>query len=221
MNSRRRTSRAGSANLRRRGPVRSVRERIVIVCEGSKTEPVYLRYVHSAAASLIVELVIVDEPATSPKQLVERAVSIKRDSDRELRRTRDPNAVAEHIWCVFDVDEHLFIREACAHAAAHGINLAVSNPCVELWFLLHFQSQTSYIDRAEVFVQLKRHLSSYEKSAVRITDLPDGHDEAKKRAIDLDRKHAGDGTDFPENNPSTGMWKLVDLIKSDPHSSGR
>lgn len=118
MNSRRRTSRAGSASLRRRGPVRSVRERIIIVCEGSKTEPAYLRYVHSTAASLIVELVIVDEPATSPKQLVERAVSIKRDSDRELRRTRDPNAVAEHIWCVFDVDEHLFIREACAHAAA-------------------------------------------------------------------------------------------------------
>lgn len=86
--------------------------------------------------------------------------------------------------------------------------------------MLHFQAQTSYIGRADVFVQLKRHLPSYEKSALRITDLPGEYGEAKKRAIDLDRKHAGDGTNFPKNNPSTGIWKLVDLLKSDPQTPG-
>jgi hypothetical protein len=90
----------------------------------------------------------------------------------------------------------------------------MSNPCLELWFILHFEDQTAYIDRqaaqhrAEEFLGCSKVLS---ESAVRV--LADGYDEARRRATKLDEKHAGDGSP-PVSNPSSGVWRLIDLIRN-------
>jgi hypothetical protein len=51
---------------------------------------------------------------------------------------------ADEVWCVFDVDEHPKLAEARDQANANGIQLAVSNPCFELWLLLHFQEHRAH-----------------------------------------------------------------------------
>ena len=33
-----------------------------------------------------------------------------------------------------------------ASAGANGIRLAISNPCFELWLILHFQDHTAWLD---------------------------------------------------------------------------
>ena len=97
-------------------------------------------------------------------------------------------------------------------AQEHCIHLAISNPCIELWFLLHFEDQTAYIERRQAQSLAKEQLGC----GKRLDDdalgaLEEGFEEAKKRARYLDVKHEGDGSGA-NANPSSGVWRLVDSI---------
>ena len=39
--------------------------------------------------------------------------------------------------------------------------------------------------------------------------------DAARRARALTTKHVGDGTEFPKDNPSSGMYRLLEAIESD------
>jgi hypothetical protein len=202
---------AARRNVGRREP----RKRVVVICEGEKTEPTYLRLLNIRTREALIELEIVDEPATNPKKLVERACSLNRAAAKEQRRTKDPNARIDEIWCVFDVDEHVLLREACQQALDNRVRLAVSNPSIEVWFLLHFQDQWAHIHRHEALRVLRDHLPRYDKGFVDVEDLLGRFDAARSRAQRLDVKHQGDGTQFPDNNPSSDLWKLVQSLKAE------
>ena len=50
-------------------------------------------------------------------------------------------------------------------AEAKGIQIAISNPCFEFWYLLHFQYTTRFLkDYPAVKAMLTVHLPDYEKS---------------------------------------------------------
>jgi hypothetical protein len=121
-------------DLQRRRPRRQPKVRFPIVCEGTVTEPRYFKDVQHTERSLI-DLQI--EPGGTPKTLVERAAERKKDADGKSRKLKDDNQKYEEVWCVFDVDEHPLIPEAKNQARANGIEMAISNPCFELWALLH------------------------------------------------------------------------------------
>lgn len=90
----------------------------------------------------------------------------------------------------------------------------MSNPCLELWFILHFENQTAYLERdvaqhrAEELLGCSKILTD---SALRA--LAGNYDQARRRAIKLGEKHAGDGSP-PASNPSSGMWRLIDVIRN-------
>ncbi|MDR6558187.1 hypothetical protein J2809_002557 [Arthrobacter pascens] len=163
--------------------------------------------------STILELLIIDEPATSPKQIVERACHEKKKSEQLARQTKDPNAAYDSVWCAFDIDEHPFIKEACQQARDNGIETAISNPCIEVWFLLHFENRTAQLHRREARRLLENYIANYDKTLVALSGMEGKYADAKKRAQLLDNKHTGDATLFPENNPSSGMWRLVDHLQ--------
>jgi hypothetical protein len=59
------------------------------------------------------------------------------------------------------------LHDAIRKAEANGIKLAVSSPCAELGFVLHFENQTAYVEcseaqsRAPVLIRcLKGHTDS-------------------------------------------------------------
>jgi RloB-like protein len=186
--------------------------RIAVVCEGAKTEPSYLKSVEAHARSALLELIIVDESSTLPKHLVERACQVRRDATRIAKRSQDPNEEIEHVWCVFDVDEHPQIAEACQQATDNDIKVAITNPAIELWFLLHFQTQTAFIHRHDALARLKEHLPTYSKRLDTIDLLLGRYEVARSRAVALAAKHEGDGTTFPDDNPSSGLFHLIDLL---------
>jgi hypothetical protein len=114
---------------------------------------------------------------------------------------------------VFDVDEHPRLAEAIALAGRHSIGLAISNPCLELWFLLHFEDRTAYIDRHDVQRRAQKHLGCDKV----LTDpalhmLADRYPDAVARATRLDDKHRGDGSVIGAN-PSTTVWRLIEEIR--------
>ena len=114
---------------------------------------------------------------------------------------------------MFDVDEHPNLAAAVELACRNGIEVAVSNPCLELWFLLHFEESSAFLDRKEA----QRRAQAYLRSGKLLTEaaleeLAVRHDDAVGRAIKLDAKHRGDGS--PDGaNPSSNVWRLIDLIR--------
>ena len=183
--------------LRRRKPFREPRLRILIVREGTRTEPEYFMDMRNRERSL-VDLDI--RPGGDPKALVERAAFLRKESERRARK--DANERYEHVWCVFDVDEHAHLAEALQQARDNRIDVAMSNPCFELWALLHFQDQRAWIDRSAVQHLCRQHMPGYKKR-LPCDVLHPRVDDARRRAIEL-----GQG-----DNPSTTVYRLVDIIR--------
>ncbi len=136
----------------------------------------------------------------SPDQLVHHAQG-------EFDRTRFDEA-----WCVTDVDHYEReggkVSAAVTLAAAAGIQVAVSNPCFEVWLLLHHEPCTAAYENCTAVVRrLRKILPSYDKTRLSFDDFGDGLDRAIERAQRLDpsgREHV--------RNPSTGVWRLVTAI---------
>jgi len=193
---------------RTRTPQEQLRK-IRIHTEGKITEPGYLNML----GRLYRQKVYLDINTTGqvPKSLVEQACQ---DDERRRQRRPIPPYDYDEIWCVFDVDEHPDINQAIHRARQKGIKIAVSNPCFELWLMLHHQDQTAYIDRRDV-QRLARELELIKGK--RIDDssfnlLLEKYEDARRRAKELDRWHKGNGSP-PRSNPSTGVWRLVDSIR--------
>ena len=146
-----------------------------------------------------------------PKTLVDRAVEMKNAAAKRAKSQKDDNLRYDAIWCVFDIDEHPFVPEARQQARDNAIELAVSNPCFELWVLLHFRDQTAHIDRAAVQHECRNYLPGFKKK-LPSAQLHPYYGEALRRAKDLDawqKSRACDG-----GNPSTGVYRLMEQIKS-------
>ena len=180
------------------------------------TETQYFKAIKREIGTDLLDVRIDDEHG-DPLKLVQRAKELKKDAERRARL--DANERIDEVWCVFDVDEHLRIQEARQMAGANKIELAISNPCFELWALLHFEDLTAHQERHIVRALLKRHLPEYEKE-LPIQDLHrasayfgDGsaYFHARDRARDLEDMQARAGD--PGANPSTGVHHLTESIR--------
>lgn len=146
-----------------------------------------------------------------PHSLVDRAVDTKKLEARNERRGR--GRAYDEIWCVFDIDAHVQVAEAIQKANANGIGLAISNPCIELWFILHFEDQTGFLRRHDAQRKSFRLLGCGKNLSSEATDgLVDRYPEARERARSLDAKHAGDGSP-PRSNPSSCVWALIESVR--------
>jgi len=58
------------------------------------------------------------------------------------------------------------VNSGIQKARNNNICIIVSNECLELWFLLHFEEQTTFINRYEIFKKLKKHLLNHKKNVL-------------------------------------------------------
>jgi len=188
---------------------RARRYSLLVFTVGKVTEETYL--VHQHRWNRLEVNVEIAKLHGTPLSLVRAAMKAKKRNEKGQKRKGPAH---DEVWCVFDVDEHPNLKEAAALAREHGINVAISNPCVELWILLHFEDQTGFIDRDDAQKYAKEHTKSDGKSLSKeaLEALDARYDLARNRAKDLDAKHTGDDTRFPQNNPSSGVWRIVDAI---------
>jgi hypothetical protein len=119
-----------SRSSRTEAPLRIVR----LLTEGRRTEVEYFaKWAVEFRGRVTVDF---DPFHGAPMSLVERAVTLVEQKRRAVRRGSG-DAPFDDIWCVFDRDEHPYVPEATALAERHGIGVALSNPCFELWLVLH------------------------------------------------------------------------------------
>lgn len=196
-------------SLARRAPSRTPLPLLLIVCEGEVTERQYLNGFARAQGANTVRLRIV-APGGDPEGLVRRAIELRDEAGDRAVRERDENLAYDEVWCVFDVDDHARLQAARALADREGISLAVSNPCFELWLILHFRDHGAHLNSRQAADLLGRHIHDYRKH-VRYEDLADGYVTAVDRATSLERRQEEAGR--IGGNPSTGVHHLTERVR--------
>lgn len=208
-----------AAQLARKAGQRASYDRILIVTEGSKTEPHYLGEIRSKyrlqTANVQVQHSLF---GTSPLKIVEYAehLFVNGDEDKNIQ----PRAF-EQVYVVFDRDDHETYHNALNKAAAlngklrNDLKQAVkfeaiaSVPCFELWLLLHFEEVLAPLHRTKVYQRLRQHLPNYDKGqAGHYAQTYQNLVAASQRAEHLAKlTTAHDGI-----NPYTDMHTLVHLL---------
>lgn len=178
---------------RRRPQLLEPRETYLVWCGGVRTERLYFDGLKKALNNppITVELHSSGKP---PAQIVRSAADF-----RDARPGK-----FDQVWCVVDVDQ-FDIVDAITVAGRREINPAVSNPCFEVWLLLHHAECRAHCDGYNgVVARLRKHVKAYDKARLNFADHAHGVAAAIKRAKEL----GGD----PTTNPSTGVWRLVQTI---------
>jgi len=204
----------------RRGPRGSVHRRvtrdaqlrqILVFAEGAVTERDYLHgWRKETEGRVAIELN--PRPGLAPMTMVQEAIKAKVASDRLERKQGGPSYDA--IWCLFDVDNVENIPQVRQLARSNGILLAISNPCIELWFVLHCHDQTAYIEGPAARSESKRLLRCGKHLPPRVrAELIEKYPDARRRAIALEEWHRGNDTPMPAN-PSSSVWRFVDDVRA-------
>jgi hypothetical protein len=202
-------------SLRRRRPSVAPRACVLIVCEGLETEPRYFKALQKKLRLLPVEIEVVGQGA-APKTVVERAVELLKGRRHEVKRSRaDFNY--DHVWCVIDAEQQTknpSLLPALVQAQDNGINVALSNPCFEYWFILHFaDSGRPLVDARGVIRELRKHIPGYEKAQDVYETLWPAVDRAAGRSKASADSHERAGTDRHLRDPSTEVHELVELLR--------
>jgi hypothetical protein len=173
---------------------------ILVYCGGLRTEPDYLKGLRDRLRRGAVTVKVRQE-GVDPSSLIRAAAAYR---DRK-------SGTYDEVWCVVDIDQFDIVA-AVAEAGRRKVNLAVSNPCFELWLLLHHTDCRSHCaGYDDVVRRLKRYVPAYDKARLRFTDYAGGVDDATKRAKGLDPT----GTKH-QRNPTTSVWRLVEKITEQP-----
>ena len=207
--------------LERKRGRRASYDRILIVSEGSKTEPNYFREIRAThrlhTANIEVQH---SELGTSPIQVVQYAKELFENGDRYKQIQR---RAFEQIYAVFDRDDHDSYVEALNLAKSLDGKLRNDNrhpvkfeaiasvPSFEIWLLLHYENIQSPIHRDEVMRRLRQHVPEYEKGASNIFSMTRGRlDAATERAGYLAARFCA----YDEPEPYTAIAELVTLLTS-------
>jgi hypothetical protein len=182
---------------------------MLIVCEGAVTEKEYFEQFAKFHRNSLVE-VVVEGGRGVPFSVVQAAKKLRDDARNEAIRMADDYLSYQSVWCVFDVDEHPNPSGAKKMAAENGLNVAVSNPCFEIWLLLHLRDSPGELHRHKAQKMLKEHLPGYDKN-VNFEHYRGGYDEAVRRAKSLDRLAENLGE--PGRNPTTAVYILTEEIR--------
>lgn len=198
--------------LQRRKPQREPYDRVLIVCEGSKTEPNYLRELVATRQLSSANVQITGEGGSAPKSVVELAIKLFEE---------DPDY--DTVFCVFDRDGHATFDEALQRIRGKKLvrrtgkrkigearfEAVVSVPCFEYWILLHYEDTTAPMHRyADLLHRLHRveGFETYDKGSRGLfAKTQDRMEAALARADRANATAQKVGTD----NPSTQMPALI------------
>jgi hypothetical protein len=201
--------------LARKKANRAGYDRILIVSEGEKTEPLYFDEIrqHYRLHTANVR-VMPSDYGTTPQQVVDFAKD-------QCLRTR----AWEQVFCVFDRDDHLKANFDNAKVSAAALDKKYRNelnqpirftaipsiPCFELWLLLHFERITRECHRNDVYGLLRQpgRLPGYDKAQGGLFERT-RHllDTAYENAATLAEERKRHGND----NPFTAIDTLVKLL---------
>lgn len=170
--------------IERKVSTRKRRAKFVLVMEGKNTEPDYFEEFSRRNTAICVDIEPVKN-AGSPITLTEKAASI-----RKTQRSRSyikNNGDNDRVWAVFDRDEHDYIAESFAICAKNDVGIAFSNPCFELWLILHYQDYDKDEHRHKTQDHCENVCPGYTKNRRKVPDLAALVDRIEEAEVRADR----------------------------------
>jgi len=206
-------------SYKRREGLKEPRKSILIVSEGSKTEPIYFNSLKSNLRLAMVEVEIVGEGA-APITVVDRAIQL-RHARKRLARKSLTKAAYEVVYCVIDVEapKAESLSRAVNKAEGNRLEVILSNPCFEYWYILHFRKTSApFSTSQEAKSALRREHCAYCESDTTIFDViyPKTAD-AIKHSKEVLREQHNDAEDLSDCNPSTHVHKIVEYLQNAAH----
>jgi hypothetical protein len=201
-------------SLKRKEKNKAPYDRVLVVCEGAKTEPNYFKEMRNAYRLSTANIKICGkECGSDPLSVVTYAIE-------KFREDRD----YDRVYCVIDRDKHTTfdaaIDKLLQTKLGKGISFTAitSIPCFEIWLLLHFcyttrqfEVQGNSSNCKLVIAELDKieKLKGYSKGARNIFSLTkDFLSKAIHNAKQLQISNKTSGT----NNPSTNMHELIEYL---------
>jgi hypothetical protein len=193
----------GADGYQRRSLGRPQRARLLVVCGADQTEPTYVRallHEHKLPGSHVLPV----KHGRDPMRVVAEAARMAAGEEWD------------EVWCVFDHDQFANAEAACGRAVEQGFQVACSNPCFEVWFLLHYRYKAAQIrDGAAAVRELTRLRGKpYSKGDDLYPGLRERQDDALDRAQCLRDEHVSRGR-LESHNPSTSVDLLVRRVRRD------
>lgn len=202
-------------DLKRHKESREPYDKVLIVCEGEKTESYYLTALRDHFKLSQANIKIDPNSDSSPISVVNYAKDLIKQSEK------DPY---DNVFCVIDRDRHTSFDTAIVQINSFRnkntkLHSIVSNPCFEYWILLHFTYTTKLFGASGdspcmdlIKNDLKIYLPDYEKGdkAIMPPIIKAGLEMAvanAKRANEVAEKNATD-------TPTTQMDKLVEYLRN-------
>jgi hypothetical protein len=207
-------SKAPSRSISRRELLREPKRKLIIVCEGIRTEKLYFEAIKKHLRLASVDIQVLHAGATNPGAIVKFVDNMRTELKRERAWGGD-----DRISAVYDGMEHYRNNPDDWHKAldlakAKQINLAITNPSFEFWYLIHFQDQNGWIERDEALKLLKnKHIPGYDKAVCYYPDpLEDRTEAAIERANQLVLQAQRNGQELPHCLCAEGVAKLVEVL---------
>ena len=187
------------ASKREPSPSLRMRKITLVICEG-ETEVCYINLLKTWYKSPIRIVSHIEGTKITPSLVEKRTKELKISQWDKV-----------HTFLMYDMDVQA-INEKLHKCKAE---MLLSNPCFEIWLLLHAKDQKAAIETDALIKELKKSApvwKNYSKSAFTDTQkafLNNNTDVAVTRAKEL--------REF--QNPSTGIYKLIELLSSDVRQS--
>jgi RloB-like protein len=135
------------------------KQRFLIVCEGEKTEPNYLKSLQQALRINETLVKIIHPKNNSPIGIFTHA----KEAYEQSKNDGDPY---DQVYCVFDRDMHESFEEALNKIkSTENFEAITTNPCFEFWLLLHFKYTSAAYkqkDRKSVGDQVEHDLKQFD-----------------------------------------------------------
>ncbi len=180
---------------------------IIIATEGEKTEKQYFESELFGNRRVQVKVLQTESGHSAPKHVLNRLKEFARDCDLQ------PD---DQLWLVVDVDRWPIeqLVDTCSGAIRGRqitCQLAISNPCFELWLYLHLAEwENGEANCRTVRQKLRTAAGGYNRSNLDIACYRGNIDDALRRAESMDSQPSGRWPD----NPGTHVYRLVEAIRS-------
>ena len=178
-----------------------LRKRIKLFTEGEKTEPAYFNYLNLNFGPVFMNP-IKRHSGPAPTQVLKDV--------REHFKNYDIPEIDEY-WIVLDVDkwtkkQKQEVENWCNECPRRNF-LAVSNPCFELWLILHFEENPPQFKKSQgckrYYVDNYGGIKEIEDfNIILVNHVKNAMTRAEKRDVSGDSR-------WPENSGTTTVYKLV------------
>jgi hypothetical protein len=164
---------------------KKIRPICFVFCEG-ETEETYINYLRSQYR-LPIEIKVKKKGGDINERYINNVKS---------NHAKHKN---DEIFLIYDSD----IPEiATKLRQIKNAEILLSNPCFEIWYLLHYQRQTAELTSSQCLSELEKHINGYKKGILNASlkeVLSINKDEAIRRAESLK----------VDKNPSTSIYVLI------------